>query len=212
MFRNILAIFVSVGFSTHGYASATNMSCQSTTQLEANLSEIGDALEQVEDKKCNDLKIDKNTYSILCESLYEQKPAVSQSLKKKGIKYAYQEFLWAISCANEDEDVQSATLKIQAMWNKHKEHFNCPNSIMSIASDKSIVKFAIDTKRDSFLADIRRYKLDLNFKDKNDNDKTVFDFIKEQEQNLVKKGEHEKAEYFGKLYVTLKTIAEPQAK
>ncbi|RYG20661.1 MAG: hypothetical protein EOO07_04450 [Chitinophagaceae bacterium] len=143
-------------------------------------------LKAIEDKDCSKKPITSADYDAVCSALISQEEASPEG-KEKGLEYAYQEALWKMSCVQPGDSDDVIKKKIQAMWDKHKYQFNCGKYLSTVGSI-SIVKFAISAGKMSFWNDIERYKLDINFKDPNDNNKTVLDFILEQEKALRSRG------------------------
>lgn len=144
-------------------------------------------LKAVEDRDCSKKPITSADYEAVCSTLISQLEASPEG-KENGLDYSYQEALWRMSCVQPGDSDDVIKRKVQAMWDKHKYQFNCGNSISSTVGNISIVKFAISAGKRSFLDDIERYKLDINFKDPNDNNKTVLDFVLEQEKALRSRG------------------------
>ena len=122
----------------------------------------------------------KEQFKSICVSMYQRDEALNPD---NGLAFSYQEKLWKISCAEPGTDpINIAKLKIQKMWNKHRESFRCFGFPSTIATDMNITKFSLDTGFTSFIYEaVKKYKLDMNFLDPADG-KTVLDFVKEQEE------------------------------
>lgn len=167
--------------SVSSYAAPTTLDCQSSTNnFESNVSELEKVAENVDE--CPPPT--KDTFAGVCIAMFQRSEARNPESE---LGFSYQERLWQMSCAEPGKDsMDVARIKIQKMWNKHRENFRCYNFPNSIATDSNITKFSLDTGFTSFMHEaVRRYKLDMNFVDPADK-KTVLDFAKEQEA-LIRK-------------------------
>ena len=145
----------------------------------------------------------KRDFANVCLSIYQRLDARSPESK---LGYAYQEELWSMSCARQKDTVSEATEKIQNMWNKNRETFRCYNYPTSIASDRNVTKFSLDTGFTAFLIEaVRKYKLDMNFVDPADK-LTILDFIEEREKYIrnLQPVDTPKADEYKKIYNLLK--------
>ena len=126
----------------------------------------------------------KEEFSRICSDLYARDESETSGT---GLSYAYQEKLWKISCAIVGKDnIDVARKKIQNMWMENRQNFRCYNYPTSIATDKNITKFSLDTGFTGFISEgVKKYKFDMNFLDPSDN-KTLLDFVFEQEQEIRK--------------------------
>ena len=134
---------------------------------------------QAQEKKaavCDCPKLTQFDFDTLCKDVYERKPSSEES----DLAFKYQQALWRMSCAKEGvDDMETARKKIQCMWNKYRELFSCDYH-GSIVSKGNITKFSLETNFPDFLINAAKdYKLDMNFKDPQDN-KTILDFVKDQ--------------------------------
>lgn len=122
--------------------------------------------------------------------------------------YTYQEKLWQISCAEPGVDnLESARVKIQCMWNKYREKFRCYNYSSSSATDANILKLSIDDGLSGLSVEwFRKYKLDFNFIDPQDG-KTILDWLNDQEIKIRKTPpvNTERADEYQRLYKMFKT-------
>ncbi|MEY3500441.1 MAG: hypothetical protein RL308_2110 [Bacteroidota bacterium] len=134
---------------------------------------------QAQEKKaevCDCPETTRMDFLILCKDVYERKPSSEES----ELSFKYEQALWRMSCAKEGvDDMETARKKIQCMWNKNRKSFSCdyPGSVVPKGN---ITKFSLETNFPEFLVTAaKRYKLDMNFKDPQDN-RTILDFVKDQ--------------------------------
>jgi hypothetical protein len=205
MFKSVSFILGTLIFASVASAQASEKECKKETPLEKNLSELEEVTEKV--KECPTPT--KNQFFNLCQNLYDKEPYDGSG----PFGYAYQEDLWDISCAKPTDSFEVAKVKIQTMWNKHRENFRCYNTT-SAANEKNIAKFSIDSGFTVFISEaVKKYNLDMNFKDPADN-KTVLDFLKDQEtiiSNTPPVNEAKIIEY-RRLYKMLETSGAKRAK
>ncbi len=177
MFKGIAALFFGMVMVSNVYSAAEPLDCQTSSNFEQNLDELSEVTSKVEGE-CPEPT--KDQFLTVCQGIYNRK-----TIEKPGFSYTYQEDLWKISCAKPGVDsIDTARTKIQTMWNSHREKFRCPGYPTSIANDKNIGKFALDNGFSGFLIEaVKKYKLDLNFKDSADQ-KTVLDFVKERKEYI----------------------------
>jgi hypothetical protein len=125
---------------------------------------------------CDCPKPNRADFAILCNEVYERKPSSEES----ELAYRYQQELWRMSCAIEGIDnMETAKKKIQCMWNKNKLSFSCDYPGMTVP-DGNITKFSLETNFPDFLITAAKdYKLDMNFKDPQDN-RTILDFVRDK--------------------------------
>ncbi|RNA61520.1 hypothetical protein D1631_06035 [Chryseobacterium nematophagum] len=132
-----------------------------------------------------------------------------------GFGYTYQEKIWEIACAKPSVDsFEIAKAKIQKMWLKNRENFLCFNFPNSIATDKNITKFSLESGVPGFILEaIKRYNLDMNFKDPADN-KTIMDYIKDRQEIMLKQPpiDQAKIDEYEKIYNILKNKGAKHAK
>lgn len=121
----------------------------------------------------NQKKLTSNEKLSVCNRLWQ-----TQYASTPGFGYTYQEQLWIISGAIPGVDtVESAKLKIQKMWMQNREDFRCMSFSNSIATDKNVVKFALESGMPGFVIEmVKRFELDMNFIDAGDQ-KTILDYI-----------------------------------
>ena len=147
----------------------------------------------------------RDSFIGVCISIYQKENAIESSTN---FGYRYQEELWELSCVNAKIDSpELVKLKIQQMWNKNRETFRCYNYPTSIASDRNVTKFSLDTGFTAFLIEaVRKYKLDMNFLDPADK-LTILDFIEEREKYIrnLQPVDTPKADEYQKIYNLLKT-------
>ena len=147
----------------------------------------------------------KEDFIGLCVSIYEKQMA---NIPKPGVSYGYQETLWEMSCAKPGFDtIETAKVKIQKMWNKHRESMRCYGYPGFTASEDNIAKFSAESGFTTFLTEaVKRYNLDMNFIDPGDG-KTVLDFIKEQETYVrsTPRIDTAKADEYQRIYQLLKS-------
>ena len=118
----------------------------------------------------------KEQFGNVCQAIYDKEVYEGSA----PFSYVYQEILWEISCANPNESLELAKIKIKCMWNKYRQNFRCYGYPDSVATERNIAKFSVDTGFTAFTSEaVKKYNLDMNFKDPADN-KTVVDFIKDQ--------------------------------
>ena len=176
MFKGVSFILGTLIFASVACAQAAEKECNKTTMLEKNLSELEAVATSAE--ACPEPT--RADFAILCNEVYERKPSSDES----ELAYKYQEEMWRMSCAKDGvDDLETARKKIQTMWNKNKKSFSCdyPGSIVSKGN---ITKFSLETNFPDFLITAAKdYKLDMNFKDPQDN-KTILDFVKDQIANM----------------------------
>lgn len=119
----------------------------------------------------------KNQFQSICQDIWDKE--MYEGPYHFG--YAYQETLWKISGANpEAEDLKGEYQKVARMWDKYRECFRCSFHTDSVANEKNILKFSIDSGFTVFISEaVKKYNLDVNFIDPADG-KTVMDFLKDQ--------------------------------
>jgi hypothetical protein len=168
---------------------------------------------QAQEKKVEDCdcpKPTKDQFLEVCQCIFELEPALSPKFS-----YTYQEALWNISCANPQIDsFDVAKVKIQAMWNKYRVYFRCYNYPTSVATDKNITKFSMDSGFSAFLIEmVKKYNLDLNFKDPADQ-KTILDFLQDQESYILRTPpvDYPKATEYNRIYKFLSSKGAKHAK
>ena len=132
---------------------------------------------QAQDKKaevCDCPEPTRMDFLILCKDVYERKPSSEES----ELAFKYQQALWRMSCAKEGvDDMETARKKIQCMWNKNRKFFSCDYPGMMVPKG-NITKFSLEASFPDFLITAAKdYKLDMNFKDPQD-DETILDFIR----------------------------------
>ena len=152
---------------------------------------------------CNCPEPTPEQFSNVCLAIYQK--AVAHN-SENGLSFSYQENLWEMSCAEPGKDTpEEAKQKIQCMWNKYREKFRCYDYPTSIATDKNITKFSLDTGFTVFLNEaVRKLNLDMNFIDPEDQ-KTILDFIEERE-TYIRRSEPvdiPKADEYHRLYQLL---------
>jgi len=134
---------------------------------------------QAQEKKaavCDCPQPTRMDFLILCKDVYERKPSSEES----ELAFKYQQALWRMSCAKEGvDDMETARKKIQCMWNKNRKSFSCDYPGMTVP-DGNITKFSLETNFPDFLITAAKdYKLDMNFKDPQDN-RTILDFVRDK--------------------------------
>lgn len=167
---------------------------------------------QAQEKKiedCNCPEPTKQQFTSVCQAIWDK-----EMYEGSGpFGYVYQELLWKISCANPNESLELAKIKIQCMWNKYGQNFRCYNT-MSVANERNIAKYSVDSGFTVFISEaVKKYNLDMNFKDPADG-KTVLDFLKDQIEiisNTPPVDETKIVEY-KRLYNMLKTYGVKHAK
>jgi hypothetical protein len=85
-----------------------------------------------------------------------------------------------MSCAKEGvDDMETARKKIPCMWNKNRKFFSCDYPGMMVPKG-NITKFSLEASFPDFLITAAKdYKLDMNFKDPQD-DRTILDFVRDK--------------------------------
>jgi hypothetical protein len=172
MFKGVSFILGTLIFSSIACAQAAEKECNKTTMLDKNLSELEAVAESIKDCPTPT----KDQFTSVCQAIYDKEVYEGSG----SFSYVYQENLWELSCAKPNESLESAKIKIQQMWNKHRQDFRCHGYASSVATELNVTKFSVDTGFTAFLSEaVKKYNLDMNFKDPADN-KTVLDFIKDQ--------------------------------
>lgn len=164
--------------SASAFAGPTSLDCEAGSKFEGNLNELEKVASEVDE--CPAPR--KDQFTDVCVDIIQRRES---KRAENDFSYLYQEKLWEMSCAVPGKDtIEAAKSKIQTMWNKHRSDFRCYNYPESIASDSNITKFTLDIGFSGFLVEaVRKYKLDMNFKDPKDS-KTVLDFVIEQEARI----------------------------
>lgn len=177
MFKGTSTFIACCLLSFAAFGAAEPLDCQTSSNFETNLEELNEVTSKVEDDCPTPTK---QQFQSVCHGIYN-----TENTQAPGLSYTYQEHLWNLSCAKPGSDtIETAKSKIQAMWIKHRENFRCYNYPTSIATDKNVTKFSIDVHFSGFLVEaVKRYKLDMNFKDPADQ-KTIMDFLKERKEYI----------------------------
>jgi hypothetical protein len=178
MFKGVCFILGTLIFASVACAQAAEKECDKTTMLEKNLSEL-EAVASSAEACPEPTRMD---FLILCKDVYEKKPSSDES----ELAFKYQEAMWRMSCAKDGvDDLEAARKKIQTMWNKNKKSFSCDYPGMSVPKG-NITKFSLEANFPDFLITAAKdYKLDMNFKDPQDN-KTILDYVKDQIAQMKK--------------------------
>ena len=123
----------------------------------------------------------RNDFMRVCEAIYEGKIAPEGSK----LSYVYQVELYRLACADPERDTQEeAYAKIRCLWDKYAPSFRCFNYPTSLATDKNVLKFSLETGNTAFLMEaIKRYQLDLNVIDPADGE-TILDFVRESMERI----------------------------
>lgn len=168
----ILGAFIAIT----AFAGQTGLDCQTS----ANLEEISNVLDKVDDDSDDCPTPNANQFASVCNAIYDRVEAVGDNQ----LSYKYQEDLWTMSCADPSKDtIDDAKLKVQKMWNANREQFKC-RSVNATLTEGNVTKFSIDTGFSGFIVEaVKKYKLDMNFKDPADG-KTLLDFVQEQKNRF----------------------------
>ena len=146
----------------------------------------------------------KSQYLFVCMSGYEGETGDEGST----FGFKFQEHLWKMSCADPLKDSNEIAYgKIRCMWNKYREHFLCVGYTGVMSDGNNITKFSIETGFPTFVIQaVKRYNLDLNFKDPTDG-KTIMDFLKDEMIRYeAMTGDYSyKIKEYQRLYTLLKT-------
>jgi hypothetical protein len=134
---------------------------------------------QAQEKKaaiCDCPEPTRMDFLILCKDVYERKTSSEES----ELSFKYEQALWRMSCAKEGVDnMETASKKIQCMWNKYRLLFSCDYPGMTVPGG-NITMFSLETNFPIFLIDAaKNYKMDMNFKDPKD-DRTILDFVRDK--------------------------------
>lgn len=152
----------------------------------------------------------KKQFQSVCQNIWDKEPYDGSG----PIGYAFQEDLWKMSCADIEKDSKEiAWKKIECMWNKYREKFRCYFHSDSVANEKNILKFSIDSGFTVLISEFVKHNFDVNFKDPADN-KTVLDFLKDQ-INIISNSppvNEAKIIEYRRLYNKLLTIGAKHAK
>lgn len=207
MFKGTSTFMACCLLTLNVFAAAGPLDCQSSSRFEQNLSELNEVTSKVEED-CP--APTPQQFKNVCEGVYN-----TETIEKPGFSYTYQVELWEMSCAKPGTDtIESARVKIQTMWNKHRQSFNCPGYPTSFASGKNITKFAMDNGFSGFIIEaVKRYKLDMNFKDPEDQ-KTIMDFVKERKEYIENSPpvDNTKVAEYERIYKYLETHGAKHAK
>lgn len=159
------------------FAGPEPLDCQTSSTIEQNLDELDKVTKTVTDE-CP--KPTKEQFQLVCGGIYNLKESTLDAFN-----FTYQEKLWKLACADADKDSpEVAKSKIQTMWMNYRTEFRCYNFPTSAASGKNITKFSIDNGFSEFILEaVKEYKLDMNFKDLDDQ-KTIMDFLKERKEYI----------------------------
>lgn len=150
-------------------------------------------------------KSSKEILNNVCVGIYGKLDA---RYPDSDFNYSFQEELWKISCTKPGTDIlETARIKIQLMWNQNREYFRCYGYPTSIATDKNVTKFSLETGFTTFLAEgVRKYQLDMNFIDPADG-KTILDYIVEREKAIRNSPpvDTPRADQYHRFYVLLRS-------
>lgn len=121
----------------------------------------------------------RSEFEYVCYQIKQREPS---NIKIKGLKwgtYTYHESLWEMSCVDPNKDsFEVVKVKVQQMWNKHREDFYSYFDPTSDAAGLNVAKWSVGWGGSLFIRDmIRRYELDFNFIDPKDG-KTIIDYLK----------------------------------
>lgn len=208
MFKGISAFVCGALIAGSVFAGAEPLDCQTSSSFEKNLDDLNEVTSKVNEGQCP--KPTEQQFKNVCHGIYNTK-----TIEKPGFSYTYQEELWRISCADPDKDtIETARTKVQSMWLKYRQDFRCYNYPTSVATDKNVLKFSMDNNFAGFIYEaVKRYKLDLNFKDPADQ-KTIMDFLKERKEYIQNSPpvDNLKVAEYDKIYKYLETHGAKHAK
>lgn len=130
---------------------------------------------------CNCPEPDQNSITSLCLAIYTGEKAPEGS----PLSYMYQMKLYKMACADpENDSPEEAYAKIRCFWDQYAPLLRCYSYPTSLATDKNVLKFSLETGNTAFLMEaIKRFGLDLNVIDPDDG-KTILDFVKESIQRV----------------------------
>jgi len=179
MFKYISLILGILFFASVAYAQVANKEFKKTTTLEKNFS----TLEEFSKTEDDCAAPSADDIIGICDAIYSKEPGTPGS----GFGFKFEEFLWQFACLKPSKSIlanadllKEAHLKIQTMWINNRKRLKCTGFPLP---DANITNFSVNSGFLTFLrAAVKIYKLDMNFKD--ENQKTVMDYItKEIERN-----------------------------
>jgi len=157
---------------------------------------------------CDCPKPTRDQFIGVCNAIYEKRAGSPGGT----IGDMFEEELWKISCADPIKDSKEvAYQKIRCMWNKYREEFRCFGYTGVSVTDSNVIIFSMDTGFSTVLiALIKKYKLDMNFKDYNG--KTIMDFLIDQLESYRKAGFVAKTNEYERIYKLLEKNGVKHAK
>ena len=198
MFKGVSFILSTLIFASIACAQAAEKECKKTTMLEKNLSELEEVAKSVDG--CATPSADD--IIGICDAIYSKEPGTTGS----GFAFKYEENLWELACIKPSKTIlgnadslKAAHLKIQTMWNNNRSMLKCTGFPLP---DANITNFSVNTGFLTFLrAAVKIYKLDMNFKD--GNQETVMDYITKEIERNKRVGYLEKVQDLEMIYKVL---------
>jgi hypothetical protein len=187
MFKYISFILGNLFFASVAYAQVANKEFKKTTTLEKNFS----TLEEFSKAEDDCAAPSADDIIGICDAIYNKEPGTLGS----AFAFKFEEYLWEFSCIKPSKSIlenadllKAAHLKIQTMWNNNRKRLKCTGFPLP---DANITNFSVNSGLLTFLrASVKRYKLDMNFKD--ENQKTVMDYIVKQIERYKQADQPEK--------------------
>ena len=149
----------------------------------------------------------RDQFQGVCGSIFRKDGPSEES----GLGYEYQEDLYEISCVDKSDSKEVAYQKIRNMWIKNRENFLCYNFTGVSRAYSNVAIFSIDTGFSTFLVTaVKKYKLDMNFKDRNG--ETIMDFLLYGIEKYKNSKYTEKYEEYERIYKLLEAYGTKHAK
>lgn len=112
----------------------------------------------------------------ICTAILNRTPDPSPYVN---FPHMYQRRILNAACADASKDSEEEVVrKIQKMWSELEDHLVC-NGLTFDIPNGNVVKYAIVVKHDQFIADVARWKVNLDKVDSSDQ-LTVLDYLAHQ--------------------------------
>lgn len=178
------------------FSAATNMSCQSATAFENQLSQLENvtsALSAESEKKAQE------GYERICRDLIGNKDALGDY---DDVPLRYQETMYRVAEINNKMSKEEKTSKLNQWWESNKAKFRCLNFPNTNASGMNIIQFSIEVNRSDFITDLIEQSLDTNYT--NHQNQTVAQYLESRIVKMKQEKDTERLQYYEAVYARLK--------